>query len=150
MRIEDALHGVTRLAIDTAPILYFVEANPRYDEVVTTIFQRIATGELFGSTSTLTLTEVLVHPFRQNARALQQQYRELLTTSEHFELQVIDAATAERAAELRAQYNLRTPDAIQVSAAISASCQAFLTNALALKSVAALRIITLEELLTSQ
>jgi hypothetical protein len=31
MKLKDALTGVTRLGLDTPPIIYFVEANPQYD-----------------------------------------------------------------------------------------------------------------------
>lgn len=40
--VEDALVGVSRLAIDTAPVIYFIEAHPRYDAVVSRVFQLIA------------------------------------------------------------------------------------------------------------
>jgi hypothetical protein len=42
---------------------------------------------------------------------------------------------AERAAELRARYNLRTPDALQVATALVRRCEAFLTNDARLKRV---------------
>ncbi|HEY0349627.1 MAG TPA: hypothetical protein VGC60_15875, partial [Pyrinomonadaceae bacterium] len=53
---------VSNLAFDTAPIIYFVEANPAYDELVSDIFNRVATGVLNGWTSVISLTEVLVQP----------------------------------------------------------------------------------------
>lgn len=31
MKLDDGLRGVSRIGLDTAPIIYFVEANPRYD-----------------------------------------------------------------------------------------------------------------------
>ena len=33
MKLDDALQGVSSLAFDTAPIIYFVEANPSYDKL---------------------------------------------------------------------------------------------------------------------
>jgi predicted nucleic acid-binding protein len=47
---------------------------------------------------------------------------------------------------LRARYNLRTPDALQISAALETSCQAFLTNDTQLKRVTELRMLILDEL----
>ncbi len=46
MKLDDALQGVSSLAFDTAPIIYFVEANPAHDKLVTNIFNRVAAGEL--------------------------------------------------------------------------------------------------------
>ena len=41
MKLDDALAGVNRLGVDTSPIIYFVEAHPGYDPLVTAIFKRI-------------------------------------------------------------------------------------------------------------
>ncbi|MGB9181858.1 MAG: hypothetical protein WCB68_21690 [Pyrinomonadaceae bacterium] len=57
-KLDDALSGVTRLAIDTSPVIYFVEAHPKYDALVTDIFQRVADGRILGATSVITLSEV--------------------------------------------------------------------------------------------
>ena len=84
--LETAFASVTRLALDSAPIIYFVETHPRYDALVTTIFQRIADGEIEGITSALTLTEVLALPIQQQRFDLCQTYKRLLTSAEHFTL----------------------------------------------------------------
>jgi hypothetical protein len=41
MKLDADLTAVSRLAFDTAPIIYFVEAHPRYDALVTAIFERL-------------------------------------------------------------------------------------------------------------
>lgn len=38
--IKSLLASVARLALDAAPIIYFVEAHPRYDALITAIFRR--------------------------------------------------------------------------------------------------------------
>jgi len=63
VKLDDALVGVARLGIDTALIIYFIEAHPLYEAIVTPIFKLIADRRLTGITSTITLTEVLVQPF---------------------------------------------------------------------------------------
>lgn len=148
-KLETLLTGVTKLGIDTAPVIYFVEAHPHYDALVTEVFQSIADNKLIAITSVITLTEVLIQPLRENQPGLQQQYRELLTRSANFDMIFIDDIIAERAADIRAQYNLRTPDALQIATALIAGCEAFLTNDLALKRVADMRIIVLEELVSA-
>lgn len=59
---------------------------------------------------------------------------------------VINAAIAERAAALRVRYRLRTPDALQVAAALAHGCEAFLTNDRDLARVTDLRMIILDDL----
>ena len=53
---------------------------------------------------------------------------------------------ADKAAQLRAQYNLRTPDALHIASAIESGCQALLTNDLGIKRVTELRVLVLDEL----
>ena len=100
-----------------------------------------------GVTSVVTLTEVLVQPLLRNDAVLCEKYRDLISHSENLRVIPITASIAERAAHLRAAYNLRTPDALQLSAALGAGCEAFLTNDAAFKPVSETRILLVNELL---
>ena len=146
MKLDDALVGVARLGIDTALIIYFIEAHPLYEAIVTPIFKLIADRRLTGITSTITLTEVLVQPFISANMRLQQEYRDILLYSPDFEVIPIDVNVAERTAELRARYGLRTPDALQIAAALSSDCEAFVTNDSKLQRVTELRTLVLDNL----
>jgi predicted nucleic acid-binding protein len=146
MRLEAALTAVFRLAFDTAPIIYFLEAHPRYDALVAAIFARVARGEIEGVTSVISLAEVLVHPLQQGHQALSNDYMHLLLHGAHFQTIPIDAASAVRAAELRAKYAIRTPDALQIASALTAASDAFLTNDAKLKRVTELRVLILGDL----
>ena len=146
MKLADAVSGVTRLGFDTAPIIYFVEAHPQYDALVTWVFEQIAQGAFIGFTSVVTLSEVLVQPLLRGDIRIQQEYRDLLLNSKNFQTLPIDSGIAERAADLRARYRLRTPDAFQIAAALNAGCEALLNNDGMIKRVTELRVLTLDEL----
>lgn len=146
MKLEDAFKNISSVAFDTAPIIYFVEANPNYDTLVTAIFQRVENGEIRGVTSVISLCEVLVHPIRHQNLNLKNRYRDILQKSPNFLTKLIDSSIAERAAELRAKYNLRTPDALQIATALENNCEAFLCNDKSLKRVMELKILILDEL----
>lgn len=146
MKLDEALRGIVKMALDTPPIIYFIEAHEQYDALVTTIFQRINNGQIVGVTSVITVTEVLAKPLEQGNGMLAHAYWDLLTNSANMQLVVIDPETARMAAELRARYNLRTPDALQIAAAIRAGCDAFLTNDSRLKKVSELKVLVLKEL----
>jgi len=78
---------------------------------------------------------------------LAQQYRDLLTGSAHFYLQpTLTLAESEQAAQWRARYNLKTPDALQIAIALSAGSDAFLTNDGDFKRVQELKVLVLDEL----
>ena len=146
MKIDDALRGVRQLAFDTAPIIYLVENHPVYFDRMFSIMSYINNGAIDGVGSVLVLTEVLVHPQRSGNVTLAQEYERILLNSAGFRLNSVDMNVARRTAHLRAQYNLRTPDAIHVATAIVSNCDAFLTNDLGLKRVTEVRVLVLDEL----
>ena len=144
--LDDALADVTMLGCDTSPIIYLIETHPEYDVLVTEIFRRIDRGIITGFTSAITLTEVLTQPVKQEQIHLQKEYRDLLLHSANFYMLPVSAEIAEHAAGLRAQYGLRTPDALQVAVAKTANCQAFLTNDKDFKRVEDIKVLILDEL----
>lgn len=73
-------------------------------------------------------------------------YLTLFRESRNFGLYEIDEPIAIRAAELRARYGLRTPDALQIATALTHRCDAFLTNDARLKQVDDLRVLVLDDL----
>jgi predicted nucleic acid-binding protein len=134
------------LGIDTAPLIYFVERDPAFVDVMRELLRRIDAGILRGFSSVVTLTEILSKPKQAGLVELASACRDILLKSRNFTLVPIDALVAERAADLRARYNLRTPDAFQIAAALHAGCEGFLTNDRALQRVTEPRILMLADL----
>jgi predicted nucleic acid-binding protein len=145
-QLDDALWGVRHLGFDSAPIIYYVEAQPTYAPLMASVFQRIGSGQLEGMTSTITLVEVLTKPRASGDEQLAETYRNLLLDSEYFQTVPIGAPVAELAAQLRARYGLRTPDALQIAVALAEGCEAFLTNDTRLRQVTELPILQVAEL----
>jgi predicted nucleic acid-binding protein len=106
----------------------------------------VADGSLFGMTTAIALLEVLVVPMRQHNLALQAEYRDLLLHSNNFATFNITTDSAQIAADLRARYGLKTPDALQLGCALENGCDAFLCNDTAFKRVTELRVLILDEL----
>ena len=146
MKLDDALRGVTYLGLDTAPIIYFVEGNPAYRRIVDEVFQQIAGGRFEGITSVVSLGEVLVQPIRNRDIELRRRFRALLFDTTGINTFNIDPSAAERAAELRAKYRFRLPDALQLAVAIEERCEAFLTNDRRLAPVNEIRVLVLDDL----
>jgi len=145
IKIAAALANVRELFLDTAPIIYHVEGNLAYQPLTDQVFQTIRAGTLSAVTSPITLSECLVHPYRRSDMALAQKFRNVITAGVNTRYVGVDAV-AERAAEIRAHYNLKLADSFQVAAAIAAGCDAFLTNDTALKRVNGITILALDEL----
>ena len=144
--LNQARTGLTTVGIDTSPFIYLLEKNARYVAHARTIFRYIDAGQLLGYTSVFTLTEVLTHPKQTGNIRLEHGYLEILSNNRNLQLLDVNAAIADSAADLRARYNLRTPDTIQIATALATGCEAFLTNDRDLRRVNALRILVLDEL----
>jgi predicted nucleic acid-binding protein len=144
--ISRPLAQVDKLFVDTSPLIYFVERHPVYLPLCRNIFERMNTGELSGVTGVVTLTEVLTVPLRTGNTVIEKLYRDILVHSRNFTLLMVDTPIAERAAQLRALYNLRTADALQMGAALMVGCQAFLTNDAKLMRVTELRVLLVDDL----
>lgn len=121
------LHGKT-VGLDTAPLIYFIEKHPEFHPRVRPFFLAMQRGDFKVVTSTMTITEVLVHPIRYNDDALTATYRDILQNAAHLRTVPVTAEVAETAARLRAVHKIRTPDAIQAATAIVMHADFFLTN----------------------
>jgi len=146
MKAAEALVDVQRVFMDSAPLIYFVERFPEYVDRVRDLFQWVREAHLTMATSVVTLTEVLTKPVQAGDTGLIQTYREMLFESRNLILLPITASMAERAAELRANYRLKTPDALQIAAALQAGCEGFVTNDRQLQRVKELRVVVLDDL----
>lgn len=141
-----ALSDIKHLYLDTAPLIYFIERHETYLPIVREVIRDIDQGNFKGFSSTLTLTEVLTHPKRSNNILLAEAYRNLILSGHNFTMVSIDATIAEIAADMRAKYALRTPDALQIATALHTHCEVFLTNDKALKRVSEITILLIDEL----
>ena len=146
MKVSERLQSVSRLFLDTAPVVYYVEEDARYLPRVDVVFERLDSGAVFAVTSPVTLAECLVMPLRTGQHELQQAFIDLVASGSNVDFLLIDQLIAERAADLRARYNLPLPDALQVAVAIVSGCDGFLTNDTALKRVTELDVLVLDEL----
>ena len=146
MNIRDALRGVQRLYTETAQLIYYVEEHPTYVAKMDAIIAAIEEQSIEAVSSVITLTEVLTQPFKLGNTRLEQEYRDILLYSREFRLLPITSRIAESAADLRARYNLRTPDALHVAAGIDARCDTFLTNDTGMKRVTEIAVLVLDEL----
>jgi predicted nucleic acid-binding protein len=114
VKISDALGGIQRLYTETAPLIYYVEEIPTHVAKMDAIIGAIEDSPIEAVSSVITLTEVLTHPLKLGNARLVQAYRDILLNSRRFRLLPITSRIAESAADLRARYNLRTPDALHV------------------------------------
>jgi predicted nucleic acid-binding protein len=117
-----------KVFLDTAPIIYYIENQHKYRSLLDNLFELNAQGKIAFISSSLTVMEVLVQPIRLQRLEIAKNYLKILTSSNNFEILDLTISISKKAAELRAKYNFKTPDAIQLATAIESRCDFFLTN----------------------
>ena len=143
-----ALPTAASVYIDTQIIIYTVEANPTYFDLLRPLWQKFQASELEIVTSELTLMETLVFPLKQANTVLTSDYEQLLESSE-IQLIPIHRSILKNAAHLRSTTNLKTPDAIHAATALGETCDVFLSNDRAFRNVPNLPVMLLDEILSS-
>jgi len=147
MGIRQAIEGHRRIMFDTAPIVYFIEEHKEFGKIADEIFKVIKDdSEYRPFSSVITLIEVLTQPLRKSKMEVVEKYRQFLLNSSNFITYSIDPIIAEKSAELRAQYGIKTPDAIQLAVGIE-NDGTFVTNDRDLKKIKEIEVIVLEEYL---
>lgn len=135
------------VGLDTAPLIYFIEKHQTYLPFVRPFFEAVNRGDIQVVTSTLTLTEVLIHPLRQGNQDLAREYSRILLNATNVKTLSVSPLVAAEAARIRADSGIRTPDAIQLATAQQAKATFFLTNDEALAKIPGLQVVVLRGLL---
>jgi predicted nucleic acid-binding protein len=132
-------------ALDTTAFIYWIEESPAYLDTIAPVFRAADRGVIDIISSALTLLEVLVVPYHAGDLGLAQRYEALLTRSRGVRLIDIDKSQLRGAAQIRALHGIRTPDALQLAAALTARCPVFLTNDRRLPAIPGLRVLQLRD-----
>lgn len=134
--------------VDTAVVIYSVEFNPVYWQLLQPLWAKLQANQLQIITSELTILETLVVPLRTQNTVLINAYEQLLSGTD-IQLVPISQQILREAAILRATTNLKTPDAIHATTALSVNCSFFLTNDRAFRNVPNLPTSILDDVIAS-
>ncbi len=125
--------------VDTAPFIYILESHPQFADQFAGLFEAAAAGKLSIALSTITLAEVLTGPLKVGQTALAKRYEKALSG---YALISVTPSIAALAAQLRARYRLKLPDAIQLATALDAGAAAFVTHDRDFSQVTGMKILT--------
>ncbi|HXK57745.1 MAG TPA: type II toxin-antitoxin system VapC family toxin [Gammaproteobacteria bacterium] len=118
----------SRVLLDTVALIYFLEENERYSKSAEKIFNRIESGQLQGVIASLVFAELLVPLYRSGDPQAATGLSNRLRNFRNLEVIPLTTEISMGAARLRADYGLRTPDAIHAATAISTQSTGILTN----------------------
>jgi predicted nucleic acid-binding protein len=135
--------GAGSVGVDTAVFIYLIEEHPKFLPVISPLVEEADQGKRELVTSALTLLEVLVVPYRVGNRSLAQRYEALLTRGRGIRLVDVSHDQLRAAAQSRAVTGAKTPDALQLVAALSLGCKTFVSNDRRLPTIPGLRVVEL-------
>jgi predicted nucleic acid-binding protein len=134
------------IGLDTMVFIYHFEENQIYSPLTFSIFESLEKGNFNAVTSILTLLEILVKPKRENNSILTERYKILFETFPNLQVKELNESIADIASGFRANYNINTPDAIQIATSLEAHADIFITNDTSLKKITEIKVLLLSEL----
>jgi predicted nucleic acid-binding protein len=127
-RLRAFLQRHRRVALDTCVFIYQLEGNVRYASFTDTVFTWLERPEHRAVTSTITMTELLVQPYRESDQRRVDEFYALLSTIPNLEWIAAGLEIADIAARIRGAHRLRTPDALQAATAVHRQATGLVTN----------------------
>jgi uncharacterized protein len=144
--LASALTGHRLIALDTSVWIYHFEGSADHVRAADSVLEAIAEGRVAAVTSELVLLELLVAPLRKKDREAADEIELALLHFPNLHLAPVTRAVLVRAAELRARYGLRTPDAIMLASAVEGGATLAVTNDNVWRKVEAIEVLLLREL----
>ena len=137
----------SRVFIDTAPIIYYLQHDKLYFKLANDIFWHFQKSSASLVSSDITIEEYCVRPYKSNdlllIHALEGFVRDAKIEIVHTSWKI-----ATRAAHIRAEYPaFKAMDSLQIAAAMESGCDLFLTNDKQLRQFDGIRCMTLEQFL---
>jgi predicted nucleic acid-binding protein len=126
--LEQALPGGERILLDSSTLIAYLNGGEPATPVAVHIIERfVRPGRNHAIISMLSIVEILVRPLRAGAPGGQHALT-FLTRTPHFQLADVDIWIAHRAAVVRAQHNMRTPDALVSATGLTHQVGHLVTN----------------------
>lgn len=142
---QTRLLSLKHIGLDSMCFLYQLADHPTYAPLTQVIFELLDQKKITAVTSTITVAEVFVHAEHSGDAITLSTYETMLQAIPHLTFVPIDWRLARLASKLRATYpKLKTPDAVQLSAALATGCRGFITNDKHIPRVSDVEILTLD------
>lgn len=133
-----------RIYLDTNLYIYLFEGIEEYRRPMADLTAEIDRQDVVVVASESIFLELLPRPVREGGRRLVEGYLELMQRTPRINLVPVDRRVILRAVHLRADFGLRSMDALHVATALVHGCDTFLTNDRRLGVGDSIRVLTLE------
>lgn len=137
------------ILLDTSCFIYYFEDNPNYSDKLEKVFAGIQDGNNKAFMSIISFMEILVKPKKDNNVFIENRYKLMLTNYPNLSIVDMEHNIADIASRLRANYKIRTPDAVIVATSIFMDVDCIITNDIRLKNICnneGLEIVIIEDM----
>ena len=145
--LADLLPRHTSIVLDSVIWIYHLEEHRKYSGLTAQLLDYVNAGRSEAIVSEITLLEILVRPLRLALQDVADEYEILLEHFPHLHLVPVNRAIILKSASLRAQYGLRTPDALILATGLLQKATLAVTNDKRWKKVTEIEIICFDDLL---
>ena len=144
-RLEERLASHGLIALDTSVLVYFLEGHALFGGVAERALRAVQDGQVEALFSSVGLMELLVRPLAEGRADVADEHEAALRRVPHLRVVPFNGDAHRRAAELRAKYGLRPPDALLIGSALAEGAAAYLTNDSRLRVVGELEVLLLSD-----
>ena len=133
----------SKIFLDTAPIIYFVEQKEIYLNRIRNILKTNYLADFY--TSAISVAEYSLYPYLYD-KSLLARYNQFINIM-GINIVNIDKNIAEKSALIRSQYkHFKTADSLQFASALSSKCDLFITNDKQLRQFSEIEVLVLDDL----
>jgi len=143
-RLRETLASARRVHVDASVLALHLTGSARFTPLTRAVLEMLAAGRLQGSTSALTLYQLLVEAYRRGEAETAATAERYLTTIPGLDVIDVTPAIARQASQVRAQLGGSAERAVQIATALSQGAHLFLTQRSAFRRVAGMSVESLE------
>jgi len=133
-----------KIALDTSIFVYQIGKISPYYPITFEIFKNVEEGQQC-ITTTITVTEFLVKPDKLKEEDLIRKHEDMLKYYPNLRIFPVEWDLTRLASKIRAKYNFKTPDAIQLALAVSEKADVFITNDRNMKAFKEVKVLALSD-----
>lgn len=135
-----------RIYLDANLYIYIFEGIEIYRTRMVELLSAIERRDAIVIASELLFTEILPRPVKEGRQDRVERYLELIRNTPRIKLVPVDRSVILRSVHLRADFGLRSMDALHLATALVHGCETFITNDQGLARVEPPRVLTLDDL----
>ena len=128
-RFVAELSRCQRVNLDTDVLIYHVDGNPQYSELVKEVFRRAVEGSLQIIISAIAVVELLVGAFQEGeVHKMQERLMDLCIRHPNVRTEDVSVPIVVLGAAIRAQTDLLVPDSLIAATGVVTECDAMVAN----------------------